>query len=941
MLRLASLLCLLLAFAMHAAAQPDAPAPAGEQPVSAAEEARGSIEALEASLDAGETRISNWQIEAASEEADYDDLAEDLRLFRLDLRTWSDEAAVLARTTAETLAARLAATDTDGEPADPAAAELLEELASDIAEAQVRIVELGSRADALLADVRARRLDSLQVELSAQASELADRSVSLRTSLAAADSDLDGLSDDVRQLRAETRDLSASLDALIAQLRQEIEILGPNEAGVVPDAGALELVQSRLGAFLVLKRRADSLAPEVEGILSDIAVIRRNRLISEISRRDDPTRALDVWPQALRQVGERLGDFASYLSGRSGLPGQGWNVLAILASLVLSLALLMPIRGYLNDYARELLRKRTPTPLSRAIGLTLRAVLRFISGVVSIALVYYTMRATGLVPDTAAGFAQAIALALGGVVVVEAFAASMFAPRLEDWRVIPVSNATALFAQRLLTASAAAFALNYVLSATFGLAGADGSLLKAGQNLTTFILAAIVFISGDRSRWTLLEARAGEVSKTTLRGLSVVLRLTRPVAIAGLAVWLLGYQNLAFFTLTRIVMLSMLVTVVWITRDTFQSLLLDIDRRFNQPDDDRKDETEATTLGFWGGVVADALLVLGVVPVALFIFGQSPSEIRGIMSDAFDGFNVGGLRISLSDIFGGGFAFASVLVFTRFVQVLLDRRLFSGARADLGFRNSLRTLTGYIGVVLAIISTITIIGLDLSNLAIVAGALSVGIGFGLQSIVNNFVSGLILLFERPIKVGDWIVASSGEGIVKRINIRSTEIETFENASIIVPNSELVSSSVQNWTLKDKRRRISINVGVHYKSDPSQVRDVLLDVARKARFVATYPPPFVLFNGFGDSSLDFELRVHISHIDHRFLVQNEVRFGIFAAFEEAGIEIPYPQRDLHIKGPGSEALGIGLSRRRAFDGAPATRATSLRRLRKRKKRSGPD
>ena len=198
----------------------------------------------------------------------------------------------------------------------------------------------------------------------------------------------------------------------------------------------------------------------------------------------------------------------------------------------------------------------------------------------------------------------------------------------------------------------------------------------------------------------------------------------------------------------------------------------------------------------------------------------------------------------------------------------------------------------------------------MQNLAIIAGALSVGIGFGLQNIVNNFVSGLILLFERPIRRGDWIVAGNTEGFVKSINIRSTQIETFDHADVIVPNSELISQQVTNWMLADRYGRVVVPVGVSYDADPEQVRDILLGIAEAHPLVLknhhTLPGPNVLFRQFGESSLDFELRFFITQVDQRLSTISQINFEIFRAFRREGIEIPFPQRDLHLRSwPGRE------------------------------------
>ena len=204
------------------------------------------------------------------------------------------------------------------------------------------------------------------------------------------------------------------------------------------------------------------------------------------------------------------------------------------------------------------------------------------------------------------------------------------------------------------------------------------------------------------------------------------------------------------------------------------------------------------------------------------------------------------------------------------------------------------------GLVIAFITGVSMLGFDLSSLAIIAGALSVGIGFGLQSIVNNFVSGLILLFERPIKVGDWVVTSSGEGIVKKISVRSTEIETFERSSILVPNSELIANSVTNWTHKNRLGRVNIPVGVSYNEDPDRIIELLQSIPAKLDDVLEVPEPQVLFMGFGDSSLDFELRVFIADVQKSIITRSKVRVEIFKLFRDENVEIPFPQRDLHIR-----------------------------------------
>jgi small-conductance mechanosensitive channel len=196
---------------------------------------------------------------------------------------------------------------------------------------------------------------------------------------------------------------------------------------------------------------------------------------------------------------------------------------------------------------------------------------------------------------------------------------------------------------------------------------------------------------------------------------------------------------------------------------------------------------------------------------------------------------------------------------------------------------------------------IAMLGVDLTNLALVAGALSVGIGFGLQGVVNNFVSGLILLFERPIRVGDWVVMNDQSGFIKRINIRATELETFDKSSVIIPNADILANMVVNWTHKDDFGRVDVRVGVAYDADTERVREVLLSCAREHPLVLAHYPglePFVLFQDYGRNRLEFELRCYTPKVVERTVIASDLRFEIERRFREEGINIPLPQEVLH-------------------------------------------
>ena len=228
-------------------------------------------------------------------------------------------------------------------------------------------------------------------------------------------------------------------------------------------------------------------------------------------------------------------------------------------------------------------------------------------------------------------------------------------------------------------------------------------------------------------------------------------------------------------------------------------------------------------------------------------------------------------------------------------------KILSNSKIELGVRLAVGTIIRYLVLVLGLIIVLQTVGIDLSTLTILAGALGVGIGFGLQNVTNNFVSGIIILFERPIKVGDRIQVGDVNGDVVNISMRSTTVVTNDNISVIVPNSEFISSTVVNWSHTDRNVRFNILVGVSYNADPEKVKQILLDVADKEEGVLKSPKPDVLFDEFADSSLNFKLRIWTStYITTPGVLKSRLYFEIFKKLKENNIEIPFPQRDLHIK-----------------------------------------
>ena len=317
------------------------------------------------------------------------------------------------------------------------------------------------------------------------------------------------------------------------------------------------------------------------------------------------------------------------------------------------------------------------------------------------------------------------------------------------------------------------------------------------------------------------------------------------------------------------------------------------------------------SLGIAGALLSALVRAMLIAMSFLVIIG--PWEVS--TADLFDtvrnipfGFKIGDIHLSFQALLTSTVVLVLLLVVTRVVQRWLEVELLPRTRIEPSLQLSIVTIFGYVGAITAIALALTGLGFDLQKIALIAGALSVGIGFGLQSIVSNFVSGLILLTERPIRVGDSIMVKGEEGWVRRVRVRATEIETYDRASVIIPNSELIAGVVKNWTRTNTLGRIIVKVGVAYHSDPDQVREILSEIARAHPLVVQSPPPAVFLLSFGESALEFELRCVVTDVEKGLLVRSDLHYAIIKAFRKNGIEIPYPQRELRWSGPGAAPAG---------------------------------
>ncbi len=473
-------------------------------------------------------------------------------------------------------------------------------------------------------------------------------------------------------------------------------------------------------------------------------------------------------------------------------------------------------------------------------------------------------------------------------------------PNAEGQRISSITNSAAKKVSRIITVglgigltlsavNSTSHVLVFPVGVTMGL-----SFLFSLTIAITSLSALWLLYKDNVKRTRLLDAQR----RTSLWTYLNILAWFVSIGILGAA--LFGYVAMAEFLSQQLIFGLIVIGVAWLFLRSVDGMLAVRTEDPNANSTIDEDEAASGQFTILGTGILKLIIYLVAGTLLMLPWGYRTSDIFQIFKNLFFGFEVGGLSISLATILLAMGLFFLGYTVTVALRNWLNNKLLPTTKLDIGISNSISTIFGYIGFILAAILGVSAAGFDLSNLAIVAGALSVGVGFGLQSIVNNFVSGLILLAERPIKAGDWIVTTGGEGTVKKISVRSTEIETFDRATVIVPNSTLITDNVKNWTHENKTGRIIIAIGVGYDSDPEQVKEILLECAKEHRLVLERPAPAVFFMDFGANSLDFQLRCFLADINYSLTVTSELRFSILAALRKAKVEIPFPQHDIHIR-----------------------------------------
>ena len=476
----------------------------------------------------------------------------------------------------------------------------------------------------------------------------------------------------------------------------------------------------------------------------------------------------------------------------------------------------------------------------------------------------------------------------------------VFAPKYPNWRIINVEN---IKAKKIVRALYWSVFLIFTCMCLEDIAGKTNYPIELLYVLSTMSTAAKAFSLVLITNAVLFDAQetddaddAGEDAP-----ISGALRLKIFIYIFAFSiifVSLVGYFKLAEFILNKLFFTAILIVSFFVAK----KVLFDSTDRlasFLLANSSKKLRNKIMlNVDLAQTIIISPLILVALCFCILTLWGVPANLLWNVIKKVLFGFEVGNLKISLISILLGIAAFFAILYLFRLLTAKLRQNLLAKINIDDGIRNSMLTTIHFFGTIIAALIGVVVMGVDLTNLALIAGALSIGIGFGLQNVINNLVSGLIILFERPFNVGDWVIINGEEGKIKQVNIRSTVVETFRRSNVIIPNANLLSSSVVNLTRDNANARYGIKVGVAYGSDVEKVKRVLLECADNCELVLKTPEPYVLFQDFGASSLDFELRFYVKNIWNDWQAPSHLRFEINRRFEEEGIEIPFQQVVIH-------------------------------------------
>lgn len=732
--------------------------------------------------------------------------------------------------------------------------------------------------------------------------------------------DLSRLRSQAEAQRTAAKALADKATADITRLEAEVNALGPPpEDGAAPEAPeAIELrktTSAKLAEAKAQLGRAQQVSTRANTLVNDITALGQQRFLNRLETRGptpiDPTN----WALALADVASGVRDVSVEASASFSSP-ENRSLIAKRAplaglALVVSGFILFGVRGA----ALGLLFRTAGVKSGRSRRLVLgigATAARLLTAILAGALVLYAASTAGILGPIGVAVLGGVAQGLAFLIGAYALAAALFSPNAAALRMSAVPNNAARAAFRATMLTATALALDSILRAF-----AEATEARAGAvavfSVISMTLAALAFYHLVHT----CKPKSGDGDGGMSFGSQVYAVLRRAAMTAAVLAPLLalaGYEfagrTILFPTIHSAGLIATGYLIFALIQEAVEAHLID-----------RQEQGERLRLI---PVIVGFLLLCVGAPVLALIWGAALADLNHAYTIAAAGLVVGDVALSPMDFVTFAVVFGIGYTLTRAAQRVLGGTVLPKTGMTTGGASALTAGVGYVGVIIAAIVAISATGIDLSNLAIVAGALSVGIGFGLQTIVSNFVSGVILLIERPVKVGDWVSVGTSQGYVKKVNVRSTEIEGFDRSSFIVPNSDLISSTVLNMTHSDKIGRVIVPIGVAYGTDPRRVEEILLQLAKEHPMVMTNPAPAAYFMNFGADALEFELRLFLNDVNWMVVVKSDLNFAIAKRFAEENIEIPFAQRDLHIRNP--EALAAAMRGDRPVATAPA-QATS--------------
>lgn len=714
------------------------------------------------------------------------------------------------------------------------------------------------------------------------------------------DADLQSLRQQVSPIADQLNGAIDQLAPRLVEIKTRLDQLGPAPDDKAPPENPAVTAerasqQKSYSDADELSKRAKLLSVRVDQIRAAIAARQRALFASSLFERAPSLANASLWSSVWREAPANVAamralfsDWIAAINARL----DGWRMQAFWGGLAAAIL----IYALLAWLARRVLSRsaavEAPSRFLKILGVWWVALVIAVPPIAMIYVLGAVLDSFDLTNERLQPLTQALWESVIRIALAAGIARGLFAPTRPAWRLPHVGDAAsrrlvqvAVAVATLVSATRLVEALNEIINVSLLFSVATRGL---GAILSASALGGGLWGLGGASD----DNRSKSPGEKRRNWFSLMRILAWLAGVAVIGAVLIGYPSLGSFLLDQAVWISAVASTFYMA-----AVLVDEAAAVGfKP---------TTHLGHWLvaslGVERNSLDLLGVLlsglarlalfGVAAFLalapWGIQSADVPFDFRTAFFGFKVGDVTVSPFNIVVAvaifGFAYAAAHGLERWV----DKSLLPHTALDQALRNSIATSLGYVGFIIATGLALGYLGLSVEKLAFVAGALSVGIGFGLQSIVNNFVSGLILLWERAVSVGDWIVVGADQGLVRRINVRSTEIETFDRSQVIIPNSSLVTGVVKNLVRTDRTGRLVIPLTVSGTADPEKVREVLVAVAKTHDLVLKIPAPQILFTGMSASALDFELSLFVADVESAFRVRSDLHFEVFKRFKAEG------------------------------------------------------